>query len=611
VPSVVYPAEFGELTRGLALSRAGEKRKGEVQRYFEDEKMVGVDDTHSLRSPVHGAFLPGEPRYDFPSFVEVLLTLALCSPPPVHLEPVEERLQRIDQVLSGFLGLPEDGIDDEWTAQDAFRDEWDDADDAPGEWDAARIFLEMDEDLAELPERPATHLPGPAPDAKLAPPRPTIEEIQEKAAADALKKKRKKKKKKDGAAADKGDVLWGKVQFVEKHADAKGVNIPDEFQRERRGEQWTALELKLQQQRAAREGLPAPIAGRALRTSLIDEPLLSPPSDVPEVATLVETAAASRRLRDYDIAIRLLARARHLWAVRAANPLSSTSPAVPAPPPEPNLGNRPRRKSSGSDDSSFRSADSSPRGGEDMATLTPSFRKSRFRETMQQQMADDDADGAVAEAFAGFCGNSTERSYDAEVDFPQLCEDDDSGLLDHLKPEVNLFFWCELASLHTAIRQDDLAVRLLWRGRRFSDMLPSNHPDTATVWAGLGRVAFHHDEYEIAARSFLKVRAIREHTIGGDTVESATAYNNVAVSFMAINREREAVAYLQLSTALLRHLLGEQHPRTLTSERNLNKARSGNMSTRLEVPHIYYIPHKDTVGTAKKKKKKKGGKKKK
>merc|ERR1719235_1210659 len=258
------------------------------------------------------------------------------------------------------------------------------------------------------------------------------------------------------------------------------------------------------------------------------------------------------------------------------------------------------------------SAGSSPCGSdiepEDMTTSRSSFRNSRFREALQEQVADDDPDGAVAEALSGFCGNSKERSYDPEVDFQLLCDDDDSGLLDNLQDEVNLFFWCELASLHTAIRQDELAVRLLWRGKRFSDHLPRNHPDKATVWSGLGRVAFHHDEFEIAARSFLKVRFTREFTIGGDTVESATAYNNIAVSFMAIDRDREAVAYLQLSTALFRHLLGEQHPRTLTSERNLNKARSGSMSTKLEVPYTYYIPFKDTVGiTKKKKKKKKGG----
>jgi hypothetical protein len=612
VPGVVVPAELLELTRGLAVSRAGDKRKAEVHRYFEDEKMVGADDTQSLRTAVYGAFLPGEPRYDFPSFVEVLLTLALCSPPPVHLEPIEERLQRIHQVLGGFLGLPEDGMDESWVFHNAFREEHDDVDDLPQkDWDASRIFEEMDDDLDELPPVPPPKLPGPKPDEKLAPPRPTIEEIQEKAAAEAMKRKKKKKKKK-GDDADKSVVAWNKIQYVGKHPEPKEPTIPDEYNRERRGEQWTAFELKLHQQRAAREGLPESIAGRALRTSLIDEPLLSPPSDIPEVATLVETAAASRRLRDYDIAIRLLNRARHLWAVRAANPIGGNK-LSPSPPPMPKQDSgRPRRNSAGS---SVESAGSSPRGSDiepdDLTTSRSSLRNSRFREALHEQVADEDPDGAVAEALSGFCGNSKDRSYDPEVDFQQLCDDDDSGLLDNLKDEVNLFFWSELASLHTAIRQDELAVRLLWRGKRNADGLPQNHPDKATVWAGLGRVAFHHDEFDLAARSFLRVRFIREATIGGDTVESATSYNNVAVSLMAISRDREAVAYLQLSTALFRHLLGEQHPRTLTSERNLSKAKSGNMSTKLEVPHIFYIPHRDTVGITKKKKKKKGGKKKK
>lgn len=617
VPGVVVPAELLELARGLAVSRAGDKRKQEVHRYFEEEKMVGEkDDAQSLRSAVHGTFLPGEPRYDFPSFVEVLLTLALCSPPPVHLEPVEERLQRVHQVLDGFLGLPQDGMDERWVFQDAFREENSDDDDLdPREWDAARIFEEMDDELDELPERPPTKLPGPRPDEKLAPPQPTIEEIQEKAAAEAMKRKKKKKKKK-GDDVDKSSVQWNKIQFVEKRKEAKEVNIPDEFNRERRGEQWTTFELKLQQQRAAREGLPESIAGRALRTSLIDEPLLSPASDIPEVSTLVETAAASRRMRDYDIAIRLLNRARHLWAFRTANPIVKQKPPSPPPMPPPMPKQETSRPQRNSGTSSNDSAGSSPRGSDAEPDDTPSasrssFRNLRFREALQEQVPDEDPDGAVAEALSGFCGNSTERSYDPEVDFQRLCDDDDSGLLDNLLDEINIFFWCELASLHTAIRQDELAVRLLWRGKRFSDHLPKNHPDKATVWSGLGRVAFHHNEFDLAARSFLKVSNIRECTIGGDTVEAATSYNNIAVSLVAVDREREAVAYLKLSTALFRYFLGEQHPRTLTSERNLSKAQSGNMSTKLEIPHIYYIPHRDTVGITKKRKKKKGGKKKK
>merc|ERR1712146_678494 len=121
----------------------------------------------SLRTAVHGAFLPGEPRYDFPSFVEVLLTLALCSPPPVHLEPVDERIQRIHQVLGGFLGLPEDGMDESWVFQNAFREEHSDVDDLPQkDWDASRIFEEMDDDLDELPPVPPPKLPGPKPDEK-------------------------------------------------------------------------------------------------------------------------------------------------------------------------------------------------------------------------------------------------------------------------------------------------------------------------------------------------------------------------------------------------------------------------------------------------------------
>merc|ERR1719253_225393 len=75
--------------------------------------------------------------------------------------------------------------------------------------------------------------------------------------------------------------------------------------------------------------------GWVLRMTLINEPLQAPRcKESEEVSTLIETALTSRRLRNYDIAIALLIRARRLWASlvsgrEVASAWSDIQPEVP------------------------------------------------------------------------------------------------------------------------------------------------------------------------------------------------------------------------------------------------------------------------------------------
>jgi len=179
-----------------------------------------------------------------------------------------------------------------------------------------------------------------------------------------------------------------------------------------------------------------------------------------------------------------------------------------------------------------------------------------------------------------------------QLHFATACGEDDDNIR-HLVSEVNLFFLCELASLHSAIHEDELAAQLFWYARPYSDHMPANHPDTAVVWCGIGRVAFHSKSYDIAARSMARARRIRERTIGEDTVETATSYNNLACCLTALNRPLEAAALLELSGELLKVLLGTDHPRTQTALRNLEKSHSFQKHLRCEIPHLFGIPIMD------------------
>lgn len=114
-----------------------------------------------------------------------------------------------------------------------------------------------------------------------------------------------------------------------------------------------------------------------------------------------------------------------------------------------------------------------------------------------------------------------------------------------------------------------------------------------------------------ALRLYLKAREIREATIGGDTIDTATVYNNLGCCMFLLERNEESKAYLELSNAILECELGPEHERTLTSAKNINKVSRQDLKHVPEYRQLWMtaLPHPAPKG--KKKKKKKKGKKKK
>lgn len=53
--------------------------------------------------------------------------------------------------------------------------------------------------------------------------------------------------------------------------------------------------------------------------------------------------------------------------------------------------------------------------------------------------------------------------------------------------------------------RDDLALVAYLNARQFSTKLPTNNPDKALAYCGLGSVFYNTEEYDWALRSFLKV----------------------------------------------------------------------------------------------------------
>lgn len=80
----------------------------------------------------------------------------------------------------------------------------------------------------------------------------------------------------------------------------------------------------------------------------------------------------------------------------------------------------------------------------------------------------------------------------------------------------------------------------------YSTKLPTNNPDKALAYCGLGSVLFNMEEYEWSLRSFLKAREYRENLLGVESVDTATVFNNLGCCMFMIDRNKEAYAYFKL-----------------------------------------------------------------
>lgn len=103
-----------------------------------------------------------------------------------------------------------------------------------------------------------------------------------------------------------------------------------------------------------------------------------------------------------------------------------------------------------------------------------------------------------------------------------------------LRNELELFFEMSLGSVYESGGKDDIALSCYIRARKIQ--LVYNHPDQAFPYAGLGSVLYHMDEPAWALRCYLKAREIREERLGGDTVDTATVYNNLGCCMYMLER---------------------------------------------------------------------------
>jgi len=542
VPGCVVAGELADVAHELAVIKHGGMPSGATKRYFANERMQegrwktagGKNSWEVLET------IDGEPCYNYPEFVELLVTTVLYMPPRMHLEKEDVRAARVREVFERYL-TPRVKVIKEPSLEEAVEGQASKvgSTDASGQ-KCQQILRELEMLLPALPPpQEYPNLPHPISSTPLQAQPPEPESSEEFSHQQNPRRLQQRPQQKLQQVGRRKEEMWTASIYAEKRAArSKALRLARRLGQKsgKTPVSWTGKVRWLSHPGATTMPVPTPsvhlqscprqvlgagfdiVSGTpVLRMALIDEPLRAPLCDcsnkivADEVIGLIEAALTSRRLRRYDAARALLLQAHSLWTKLTIDTEFDTNEAMHA---------------------------SSNAAGSSWASVLH------------------------------------------HLDTGDLAED-------LLPADVGLFFFCELASLSSAMGDDGAALQLLWRARHYSNRLLSSHPDTAVVWGGLGRTAFRMGYFEVAAQAAHRARCIREATVGEDTVEAATAYNNVACCFAALQRPLEAAAYLELAAELLRVLAGDEHPRTQTVLRNLHQARVTRKDLHMDPPPLF------------------------
>lgn len=181
-----------------------------------------------------------------------------------------------------------------------------------------------------------------------------------------------------------------------------------------------------------------------------------------------------------------------------------------------------------------------------------------------------------------------------------------------LKADIELFFEMSKGAIFELCKKDELALAQYFSCKYLCDRLSFNHPDRALFYCGLGSTLTHLGHFNLSTRSYLMAKKIRERCIGGDTIETATVYNNLGVCMYNLNRFQESFAYFELSEAIFMMMLGPNHARTLTTKQNICKIKRQNLLATPDFKVLWAKQFQDPYPKGKKGKKgkKKKGKKK-
>jgi len=137
--------------------------------------------------------------------------------------------------------------------------------------------------------------------------------------------------------------------------------------------------------------------------------------------------------------------------------------------------------------------------------------------------------------------------------------------------QTDLFFNLSFGSLYDSLGYDVVALRYYYESTRITEKLIGADTDTSLPYCFLGEIFLKLQENSWALRSFLKAKQIREETIGGETPDTASTYNNLGVVAYHMESYLPAKGFFSLAYEIYKKLLGLTHPRTMLIKSNLSK----------------------------------------
>lgn len=125
-----------------------------------------------------------------------------------------------------------------------------------------------------------------------------------------------------------------------------------------------------------------------------------------------------------------------------------------------------------------------------------------------------------------------------------------------ISSQADLYFYLMFGNLYESLELNLMSLRYYMKAKLITDKLPPTNPDCALVFCNLGSLLIRLREYEWAFRCFWKAKTIREYTIGGDTIDTATIYNNLGVCTFYLQCFYTTNAFFKLSYEILKEKLG-------------------------------------------------------
>jgi len=148
--------------------------------------------------------------------------------------------------------------------------------------------------------------------------------------------------------------------------------------------------------------------------------------------------------------------------------------------------------------------------------------------------------------------------------------------------QTDLFFNLNFGSLYDILNYDVIAMKYYNECVRITEKLVGADTDTALPYCFIGELFLKLQEYNWALRSFLKAKKIREETIGGETPDTASTYNNLGVVCYYLESYLPAKGFFKLAFEIYKKILGLTHPRTLLIKSNLTKMNQLNFNKEVQ-----------------------------